>query len=167
MAPLQSQDRRRHVSRPLSLFSLLVATLVRRGALPARAGECHRGRGRQFRRPAGADGSEAFTAATGHVAQGLVRFATGKFFTQIVAGGAPFEVLIAADDETPKKLIAGGQAVAGSHFTYAIGKLVLWSAQPGFVDDAGRGAGVRPRSGTLAIANPKTAPYGAGRRSRS
>jgi molybdate transport system substrate-binding protein len=45
---------------------------------------------------------------------------------------------MAADDETPKKLIAGGHAVAGTNFTYAIGKLVLWSAQPGFVDARAR-----------------------------
>jgi molybdate transport system substrate-binding protein len=68
-------------------------------------------------------------------------------------------VLIAADDETPKKLIGEGHALAGSNFTYAIGKLVLWSAQPGFVDEQGAvlAAG---RFAHLAIANPKVAPYG-------
>ncbi len=84
--------------------------------------------------------------------------ATGKFHAQIVAG-APFQVLIAADDETPKKLIAEGHAVAGSNFTYAIGKLVLWSAQPGVVDDQGAVLGTG-RFAHLAIANPKIAPYG-------
>jgi molybdate transport system substrate-binding protein len=69
-------------------------------------------------------------------------------------------VLIAADDETPKKLIAEGHAVAGSNFTYAIGKLVLWSAQPGFVDDQGAVL-ASGKFNTLAIANPKLAPYGA------
>ena len=85
--------------------------------------------------------------------------ATGKFYAQIVAG-APFEVLIAADDETPKKLIAEGHAVAGSNFTYAIGKLVLWSAQPGFVDDQGAVL-ASGKFSHVAIANPKLAPYGA------
>jgi molybdate transport system substrate-binding protein len=66
-------------------------------------------------------------------------------------------VLIAADDETPKKLIAS--AVAGSQFTYAIGQLALWSAQPGLVDDQGAvlASGKFTR---VAIANPKIAPYG-------
>ena len=67
---------------------------------------------------------------------------------------------MAADDETPKKLVAEGHAVAGSQFTYAVGKLVLWSAQPGVVDD--QGAVLRSgKFAHLAMANPKTAPYGA------
>jgi len=100
---------------------------------------------------------EGFTAATGHTLK-VSAGATGKFYTQIQAG-APFEVLIAADDETPKKLITEGLGVAGSNFTYAIGKLVLWSAQPGVVDDQGAvlAAG---KFAHLAIANPKLAPYG-------
>ena len=102
--------------------------------------------------------AEDFTAATGHTLK-LSSGATGKFYAQIVAG-APFEVLLAADDETPKKLVDEGHAVAGSHFTYAIGRLVLWSATPGFVDD--QGAVLAPgRFAHLAIANPKVAPYGA------
>lgn len=101
---------------------------------------------------------EGFTAATGHTLK-VSTGATGKFYSQIVAG-APFEVLIAADDETPKKLVAEGHAVRGSNFTYAIGKLVLWSAQPGFVDDQGA-ALAGGRFSHLAIANPKVAPYGA------
>jgi hypothetical protein len=83
---------------------------------------------------------------------------TGKFYTQIVSG-APFEVLLAADDETPKKLIAEGHAVAGSRFTYAIGKLVLWSAQPG--SSTTRAVLASDRFKHLAVANPKLAPYGA------
>lgn len=101
---------------------------------------------------------EGFAAATGHALK-VSAGATGKFYAQVVAG-APFEVLIAADDETPKKLVAEGHAVAGSNFTYAIGKLVLWSAQPGYVDEQGavlaKGAFTH-----LAVANPKVAPYGA------
>jgi molybdate transport system substrate-binding protein len=102
--------------------------------------------------------AEGFTAATGHTLK-VSSGATGKFYAQIVAG-APFEVLVAADDETPKKLVAEGQAVAGSNFTYAIGRLVLWSAQPGFVDAQGAvlAAG---QFAHIAIANPKIAPYGA------
>jgi molybdate transport system substrate-binding protein len=84
---------------------------------------------------------------------------TGKFYAQI-RNGAPFEVLLAADDETPTKLIAESAAVSGSQFTYAIGKLVLWSAKPAVVDDAGE---VLKKGGFdhIALANPKLAPYGA------
>jgi molybdate transport system substrate-binding protein len=98
-----------------------------------------------------------FTAATGHTLK-VTSGSTGKFHSQIVAG-APFDVLIAADDETPKRLISENLAVAGSNFTYAIGKLVLWSAQPGFVDDQGAVL-ASGRFAHLAIANPKLAPYG-------
>jgi molybdate transport system substrate-binding protein len=85
--------------------------------------------------------------------------ATGKFYAQI-KNGAPFELLLAADDETPAKLIKENAAVAGSQFSYAIGKLVLWSAKPAIVDGAGE---VLKNGGFdhLAIANPKVAPYGA------
>ena len=102
--------------------------------------------------------AQGFTAATSHTLK-ISAGPTGKFYSQIVAG-APFEVLLAADDETPKRLIAAGHGVAGSSFTYAIGALVLWSAQPGLVDEQGAvlAAG---RFRHLAIANPKTAPYGA------
>jgi molybdate transport system substrate-binding protein len=67
--------------------------------------------------------------------------------------------MLAADDTTPAKLEAEGLAVAGSRLTYAIGNLVLWSARPGFVDSDGK---VLTRAGFthLALANPKTAPYG-------
>ena len=84
---------------------------------------------------------------------------TGKLYTQI-RNGAPFDVLLAADDETPAKLVKEGLAVPASRFTYAIGALVLWSAKPGFVDNEGavlkKGAFAH-----LALAAPKLAPYGA------
>ena len=101
--------------------------------------------------------AEGFTAATGHTLK-LSSGATGRFYSQIVAG-APFEVLLAADDETPARLVKEGHAVTGSDFPYAVGKLVLWSAQPGLVDAQGA---VLARSDWkhLAIANPRTAPYG-------
>jgi molybdate transport system substrate-binding protein len=84
---------------------------------------------------------------------------TGKFYAQI-KNGAPFEILLAADDETPAKLVKENVGQAGSQFTYAIGKLVLWSAKPGFVD----GAGAVLKKGDfahLSLADPKLAPYGA------
>jgi molybdate transport system substrate-binding protein len=103
--------------------------------------------------------AEGFGQATGHVLK-VSAGPTGKFYTQIVAGGAPFEVLIAADDETPRRLVAEGHAVAGSNFTYAIGQLVLWSATPGLVDDQGAVL-AGGKFSKLSIANPKVAPYGA------
>jgi molybdate transport system substrate-binding protein len=101
--------------------------------------------------------ADNFTAATGHTLK-LASGATGKFYSQIVAG-APFEVLLSADDETPQRLITEGHAVAGSAFTYAVGQLVLWSATPGLVDAQGAVL-ASGRFQKLAIANPKTAPYG-------
>jgi molybdate transport system substrate-binding protein len=100
----------------------------------------------------------AFEHDTGHKAV-LAFGATGKFYAQIV-NGAPFEVLLAADDETPAKLETDHLTVPGTRFTYATGKLVLWSAQDGYVDAQGQVL----KTGDvahLAIANPKTAPYGA------
>lgn len=99
-----------------------------------------------------------FEKATGHKA--VASFgATGKFYAQI-KNGAPFEILLSADDETPTKLAKEGAAVADSQFTYARGKLVLWSAKPDVVDDKGE---VLRKAGFdhIALANPKLAPYGA------
>ena len=84
---------------------------------------------------------------------------TGKFYEQI-KNGAPFEVFLAADDKTPAKLDSENMTVAGTRFTYAIGKLVLWSAKPRFVDSKGEVL----KKGSfrhIALANPKLAPYGA------
>ncbi len=98
-----------------------------------------------------------FTAESGHTVQ-ISAGSTGKLYTQIV-NGAPFEVLLAADDVHPKRLEAEGLAVAGTRSTYAVGRLVLWSAEPGVVDD--QGAVLTRTSGKIAIANPAVAPYGA------
>jgi molybdate transport system substrate-binding protein len=100
----------------------------------------------------------AFEADSGH--RTLLSFgSTGTFHAQI-RNGAPFQVLLAADDETPARLEKEGAAVAGTRFTYAIGRLVLWSAQAGVVDDKGEVLR-KPGDGRIAIANPKLAPYGA------
>jgi len=100
----------------------------------------------------------AFEAETGHKA--VLSFgSTGTLYAQI-RNGAPFHILLAADAETPLKIEKEGLGLAASRFTYALGKLVLWSKQPGLVDDKGEvlrtGAFQR-----IALANPKLAPYGA------
>jgi molybdate transport system substrate-binding protein len=99
-----------------------------------------------------------FEKDSGHKAA-LMSGATGKFYAQI-SHGAPFEVFLSADDETPARLETDGLAVAGSRFTYATGRLVLWSPREGYVDDKGE---VLKKGDFrhLAIANPRTAPYGA------
>ncbi len=84
--------------------------------------------------------------------------ATGQFYAQI-KNGAPFEVFLSADDTTPQKLVAEGDAVKGSRFTYAVGTLALWSAKEDYVDAKGDVL-KRNEYKHLSIANPKAAPYG-------
>jgi len=101
----------------------------------------------------------AFRAASGHTLV-LSSGSTGKFYAQI-RSGAPFDVLLSADEETPRRLESEKLAVAGSRFTYAVGRLALWSPKPGFSDETSlRTPGVN----RLAIANPRLAPYGAAAR---
>ncbi len=100
----------------------------------------------------------AFAQDTGHRAVVIIG-ATGQLYAQI-RNGAPFEVLLAADAQTPRKLEDENLTVLGARFTYAIGKLVLYSARPGFVDSYGNVL----RQGAfehIALANTQTAPYGA------
>lgn len=87
----------------------------------------------------------------------LITGSTGKFYAQI-RSGAPFDVLLSGDAETPARLEAEGLGVAGTRFPYALGRLVLWSASPGLVDE--RGDVLRSSFRRLAIANPRVAPYG-------
>ncbi len=98
-----------------------------------------------------------FEKATGHKV--VLSFgSTGKFYTQI-RNGAPFDVFLAADDATPEKLDKESGTVAGSRFTYAIGKLVLWSAKPDVVD--AKGDVLKKNTFMhIALASPKLAPYG-------
>jgi len=107
--------------------------------------------------------AQAFEQDTGHKA--LLAFgATGKFYAQI-KNGAPFAVFLSADDETPARLEREVIAVTGTRFTYAVGRLALWSKNPSLVDDKGQ---VLLSTTTdknsfkkIAIADPKLAPYGA------
>jgi molybdate transport system substrate-binding protein len=101
--------------------------------------------------------AEEFEKTTGHSAN-LSFGSSGKFVSQLENGG-PFEVFLSADEKGPQKLVDDGLAVANSQFTYALGKLVLWSATPGYVDNRGK---ILSTGGFkhLALADPKLAPYG-------
>lgn len=101
--------------------------------------------------------AERFERDTGHRA--LLAFgSTGKLYAQI-RNGAPFDVLLAADENVPSRLENEGSGVSGSRFPYAIGTLVLWSPREGYV--GGPETLTTQTYRHLAIANPKTAPYGA------
>ncbi len=143
---------------PLKLLSRsLMALAALALSVAARAEVVHIAVAANFTAPAKAL-AEVFARTTGHEAR-LSFGATGAFYTQI-KNGAPFDILLAADDERPRRLEQEGATVAGSRFTYAIGQLVLWSARPGLVDGQGevlKGGGFSK----LAIAAPKLAPYGA------
>lgn len=102
--------------------------------------------------------ASSFTQETGHKVQ-ISSGATGKLYAQI-KNGAPFALFLAADQQTPQRLENEGETIPDSRFTYAIGKLVLWSAKPGVVDAQGKVLS-DGKFQHLAIANPKTAPYGA------
>ena len=98
-----------------------------------------------------------FEKTSGHQAK-LSFGSSGKFVAQI-RHGAPFDVFLSADQEKPARLLEMGLAVSGSEFTYAEGRLALWSGQPGYVDAKGE---VLQRADYryLAVANAQLAPYG-------
>jgi molybdate transport system substrate-binding protein len=136
------------------LFLAVIVTLV--AATPALAAEVKVAVAANFSEPA-KEIAARFKARTGHDAT-LAFGSSGQFYTQI-ANGAPFEVFLSADRERPEKAEAEGLGVAGSRFTYAVGRLVLYSKAPGLVD--GRGAVLKSaKFEKIAIADPKTAPYG-------
>jgi molybdate transport system substrate-binding protein len=138
---------------PIRLFAPLLAMLVH---LSAHAAEVNVAVAANFTAPMNAIAA-AFARDTGHQAK-LAFGGSGKFYAQI-KNGAPFQVLLSADDEIPAKLVQEGLADPASRFTYAIGTLVLWSAQPAYVDAK---ADVLKKShfNKLALASPKLAPYG-------
>ncbi len=101
--------------------------------------------------------AQQFATDTGHRA--IVSYgSTGKLYAQIL-NGAPFDVFLAADQDRPT--LIEQKAIGSSRFTYATGRLVLWSSDPGLLD--GTADSLRsPDIQRLAIANPKIAPYGNG-----
>jgi molybdate transport system substrate-binding protein len=134
----------------------LAALLMLWGASAAQAGETQVAVAANFTEPA-TEIARLFAEKTGHVAK-LSFGASGQFLTQITQG-APFEVFLSADDTRPAQAVEDGRAVAGSQFTYALGTLVLWSKEPGRVTgpETLKDAGFAK----IALADPKSAPYGA------
>jgi len=137
-----------------------IALLAVLGAVRAEAGSLRIAVASNFAAPIRVLASR-FEAESGHTVT-LSFGSTGKHYAQI-RHGAPFDAFFAADSERPARLEREARIVPGSRFTYAVGRLALWSPQPGYVDSTGRvleeGAFHR-----LAIANPRLAPYGAAAR---
>ncbi|KRA60066.1 molybdate ABC transporter substrate-binding protein [Caulobacter sp. Root655] len=142
--------------RPVLAAALVGALSLGLGAASAVAAETKVAVAANFTEPAKAIAAR-FEAATGHKA--VLSFgSSGQFYTQI-ANGAPYDVFLSADGERPAKAETDGLAVAGARFTYATGRLVLFSKTPGLVD--AKGAVLKTgKFEKLAIADPKAAPYG-------
>jgi len=141
--------------RPLLAVAIAAAISLWTGAA-ALAAEAKVAVAANFTEPAKAIAAR-FEATTGHKL--VLSFgSSGQFYTQI-ANGAPYDVFLSADSERPAKAEADGLAAPGARFTYATGRLVLFSKTPGLVDAKGA---VLAKGGfdKLAIADPKAAPYG-------
>jgi len=138
----------------VSLKSGLVIVLLLR-FLPLSADELHLAVAANFGEPA-RQLAAAFDQQSGHrtiVSTG----STGKLYAHII-NGAPYDVFLAADNRRPGLLEQRGLVEAGGRFTYAIGRLALWSREARYITPAGLPdpAGFAH----LAIANPRLAPYG-------
>lgn len=144
----------------LTLLALLAAAIAAALSLilagPAGAADTQVAVAANFTAPA-KEIATAFTAKTGHHAN-LSFGSSGQFYTQITHG-APYEVFLSADPDRPKKAEQDGVGMPGTRFSYAIGRLVLWSTKPGLVDDGGRVLATG-KFNKLSIADPAAAPYG-------
>jgi molybdate transport system substrate-binding protein len=142
--------------RKSSLLVLFGALLLGAMIRPLYAGEVNAAVAANFTAPV-QQIVEVFQKETGHTVK-LSFGSSGKFYSQIKEG-APFDVFLSADEKSPLMLEQDGLAVAHTRFVYALGKLVLWSAKPGFVDDKGTVLS-KGSYNKLAYADPKLAPYG-------
>jgi molybdate transport system substrate-binding protein len=149
---------RHDISMKLKLKNVfLIAAMGCAASMPCGAGEARVAVAANFAEPIKAVAA-VLEKTTGHTLKITVG-ATGKLYAQI-RNGAPFDVLLAANTQTPAQLEKDGLAQAGSRFTYATGALVLWSADAARVD--AQGAVLQAGNfRKLAYANPKVAPYGA------
>lgn len=140
----------------IRIRTMVAATVLLFAASGAHAGEVKVAVAANFMQTAREIG-ENFEKITGHKA--VLSFgSTGQLYTQITQD-APFEIFLAADQERPKKAVAEGLAGADSRFTYATGRIVLYSKNANLIKGMQtlRDAGFA----RIAIANPATAPYGA------
>jgi molybdate transport system substrate-binding protein len=133
------------------IFVLLYISIT-----PATAGEIRIAVAANFA-PTLAKITRAFEEKTGHQVI-LASGSTGRHYAQII-NGAPFDAFFAADAARPRLLEEAGIGIANSRYSYAVGRLVLWSPQPGVVDDTGAILS-STHFHRLAIANPRLAPYG-------
>lgn len=139
-----------------SFVAVLSAAAMAVSGTPADAAQTHVAVAANFTQPA-KDIAAAFKQKTGDDV--VLSFgSSGALYAQITQD-APFDILLSADDERPAKLVQEGLAVPESRFTYAIGKLVLWSRQPNLVK--GKDTLESGTFNKLAITNPVAAPYGA------
>jgi molybdate transport system substrate-binding protein len=141
---------------PAPFLKLLLATSTLLVASQTTATEIRVAVASNFTRAIGV-AADVFEMDTGHKVT-LAFGSTGKHYAQI-RNGAPFDAFFAADLVRPKLLEQEGLTVPGSRFTYAIGKLILWSPEASLVDAEGRVL-EHGEFRHLAIANPKLAPYG-------
>jgi molybdate transport system substrate-binding protein len=142
------------ITRRLQLLALLAIGLIAPRAVMA--AETQVAVAANFTEPA-KEIAAAFKAKTGDTAT-LSFGSSGQFYAQM-SHGAPFEVFLSADAERPQAAEHDGLGVVGTRFTYAVGRLVLYSKAPGLVD----GAGAVLKAGKfakLSIADPAAAPYG-------
>ncbi len=140
----------------LARLSGLIAVVCALNVAPAAAATVQIAVASNFMEPA-KEIAAAFSAKTGH--QTNLSFGpTGQIYVQI-SHGAPFEVFLSADKERPQQAEKDGFSVDDTRFTYAVGRLVLYSTRPGFVDAHGKVL-AREDLEHLAIADPTIAPYG-------
>ena len=140
----------------LARLSGLIAVVCALNVAPAAAATVQIAVASNFMEPA-KEIAATFTAQTGH--QANLSFApSGQIYVQLTHG-APFEIFLSADKERPQQTEKDGFSVNGTRFTYAVGRLVLYSTRPSYVDANGK---VLARSDFehLAIADPAIAPYG-------
>jgi molybdate transport system substrate-binding protein len=141
------------ITRRANLFGLALGLLA---AGPALAAETQVAVAANFTEPA-KEIAQAFKAATGHTAT-LSFGSSGQFYAQM-SHGAPYEVFLSADADRPQAAERDGLGVTGTRFTYAVGRLVLYSKTPGLVDGAGAVL-TGGKFNKLSIADPAAAPYG-------
>jgi molybdate transport system substrate-binding protein len=145
------------LTRRQQLAGLAAATAAfAAGVRPAFAAETQVAVAANFTEPA-REIAALFRAATGHTAT-LTFGSSGQIYTQL-SRGAPYEVFLSADPDRPTRAEQDGLGVPRTRFTYAVGRIVLYSRTAGLVDAAGDVL----KAGTfekIAIADPAAAPYG-------